>query len=247
MNFSKIPEISVVILCYRAGDYAKVFYKEVIDVLQKAGLDYELVLVGNFRPNTDDNTPDVLRKIKNDDYHVKTVIKEKKNSKQAMSWDMRSGLKAADGKTIAIIDGDGQMPPQDIPRLYKKLIDDNLDICKGKRVSRQDGLYRKFVSKTYNTIMKILFPGIAGGDINGKPKIITRKTYNSLLLESNDWFIDAEIMIKAKELGLKVGEVDVEFRENKERKSFISFNANFEFIKNIIIWKLRKSRTQYKK
>ncbi|MCX6701653.1 MAG: glycosyltransferase family 2 protein [Candidatus Zambryskibacteria bacterium] len=242
MNPTSIPEISVIILCYKSGDFAKIFYKKITDVLKKNNLAYEIVLVGNYRPNTGDTTPDVLRKIKKEDSAVVTVIKEKTSPDQGMSWDMRCGLEAATGKSLAVIDGDGQMSPEDIPRAYKKLINENLDICKGRRISREDGLYRKFISRIYNMIMNVLFPGIVSDDINGKPKIFTRKAYDSLQLESNGWFIDAEIMIRAKHLGLKVGEVDVEFHENKKRKSFISFDANIEFIKNIFIWRMRESR-----
>lgn len=234
------PEISVVILCYRSGNFARIFYKRVANILIKNNLDYEIVLVGNYRPETDDITPTVIREIENTNKRTITVIKEKTDQEQGMGWDMCSGLDKATGETIAVIDGDGQMPPEDIPRLYSKLKKEKLDLCKAKRISRGDGPYRKFISCIFNGIMKMLFPGIVANDINAKPKLFTREAYNKLHLESNGWFIDGEIMIKARRHKFKIGEVETVFYENQERKSFISLKANLEFIKNIIIWRLRE-------
>src|SRR3989344_8955925 len=112
------PEISVVILCYRSGNFARIFYEHVIEILKKYNLNYEIVLVGNYRPNSGDTTPDIVREIARIDPRVVAVIKEKLDPEHAMGWDMRSGLDASTGESITVIDGDGQMPPEDIPRLF---------------------------------------------------------------------------------------------------------------------------------
>ena len=234
-----LPEISVVILCYKSGQFARIFYKRVSDVLAKNNLDYEIVLVGNYRPNTGDKTPEVIKEIASSNPRVKAVIKEKTCPEEAMGWDMRSGLEVANGKTITVIDGDGQMPPEDIPRLFRTMKEKGLDLCKAVRKSRGDGLYRKFISRAFNLIMRILFFGIEG-DINGKPKLFTRAVYDKLKLESNDWFIDAEIMIKVRKMNIRIGTIMTDFHKNPERQSFISFKANFEFVKNIIRWRIKE-------
>lgn len=241
MNSLSMPEISVVVLCYRSGNFAKTFHKRISNILIQNKLDYEIILVGNYRPGTGDTTPDVVREIVKNDQRTRGVIKEKTDPKQAMGWDMRTGLEIATGKTITVIDGDGQIPPEDIPKLYKKLKKDNLDLCKAVRISRGDGIYRKLISRTFNLCMHILFPGIVG-DINGKPKLFTREAYNKLGLESNDWFIDGEIMIKARRYHFKIGRIDTDFNKNPERQSFISLKANFEFVKNMIRWRIKEFR-----
>jgi len=241
-EISIIPDISVVILCYRSGNFAPIWYQKMVDVLTKHNLNYEIVLVGNYRPNTGDITPEVLRNIAASHDRIKTVIEEKVNPKHGMGWDMRMGLMATTGRTITVIDGDGQMPPEDIPRLFETLTKENLDLCKARRITRGDGLYRKFISAVFNGIMQLFFPGIITKDINGKPKIFTRQAFEKLQLESNDWFIDAEIMIKARRLGFRVGEVETHFHQNPERQSFISFKANIEFIKNILTWRIKEFR-----
>ena len=238
----KHPQISVVILCYRSGEFARTFYQNMVDVLKKTNLDYEIILVGNHLEGSPDTTPTVITDIARSHDLTKTVIKIKPDREHAMGWDMRCGLEATTGDVVTVIDGDGQMPPEDIPRLYETLTSKHLDMSKARRITRGDGLYRKSISLIFNTIMRVLFPGILTTDINGKPKMFTRVAFERLKLESNDWFIDAEIMIKAARLGLTIGEIETEFHKNPGRPSFISFNANIEFLKNIIVWRIKEFR-----
>ncbi|NLG36315.1 MAG: hypothetical protein GX548_13280, partial [Lentisphaerae bacterium] len=57
-----IPELSVVILCYHSADVVRDLVAQVEREMEEAGIDYELVLVGNYLPgDTKDRTPAVLR------------------------------------------------------------------------------------------------------------------------------------------------------------------------------------------
>ncbi|HEU4931497.1 MAG TPA: hypothetical protein VFT48_05425, partial [Pyrinomonadaceae bacterium] len=94
-------------------------------------------------------------------------------------------------------------------------------------------LYRRFISAVYNGIFRLLF-GFKVRDINSKPKIIRRDKYELLHLESDDWFADAEIMIRARELGLKIGETPVHFKSNDTRGSFVKPKAILEFSSNLL-------------
>src|SRR6266702_2975497 len=79
-----------------------------------------------------------------------------------------------------------------------------------------------------------LFLGLQIHDVNSKPKIIRREKYELLNLESDDWFADAEIMIRAKQAGLSIGEIPVHFALNETRGSFVKPRAIFEFMSNLI-------------
>ncbi len=239
MRAARIPEISVVILCYKSGEYSKVFHKKVVEILTKNKLNYQVVLVGNYKKNSNDVTPEVINSIALRHKNTVAIAKNKSRPEYNMGWDMRMGFREATGDTIAVIDGDGQMIPGDIIRLYKKLKKGDFDICKTKRVVREDGIYRKIISFIFNLLMQLLFPGIVS-DINGKPKIFTREVYEKFHLVSNDWFIDAEIMIKARKMKFKIGELSTSFHRNPQRKSFITFSENFEFLKNILKWRVRE-------
>lgn len=235
---SDLPQISVVILCYKAEDFVPVFVSEMKQVLEKRDLTYELVLVGNYHKEYEqiDRTPQIITALAMNDTQVRAVVKEKEGM---MGWDMQTGLEVATADTIAIIDGDGQMPAEDIVKVYDKLLEGNYDIAKTYRNLRHDGSKRVFVSKIYNFLVKVLFPVVKARDINSKPKIFTRKTLNKLQLYSNDWFIDAEMIIQASYLNMSIGEIPTSFHVNKNRASFTSTSTILEFLKNLFLYRIK--------
>lgn len=230
-------ELSVVILCYRAGKRVYNFVDRTMKLLDSSIPSWEMVLVGNYFENTNDDTPKAIEEISSTRDNIKTVILPKEGM---MSWDARMGLSKATGRYICLIDGDEQMPPQDIVRVYKKITEDKLDFVKTFRAVRYDGAERKLVSRIYNFLFKLLFPGLNVKDVNSKPKIFTREALDRMRLESNDWFLDAEMMIEARRLKFKIGEVPTEFYKCEYRKSFVKFNTIFEFIKNLSYARIRE-------
>lgn len=235
-NNTVIPDISVVVLCYKTGFFARKFSENIISMLEKESIDYELVLVGNYYPDSDDVTPNVVKDIAG---KYKKVIAVTKPKEGKMGWDMRSGLNAAKGRYIAVIDGDGQMPYEDILKVYRMIKSGNFDFCKTYRIKRYDSFYRRLISAVYNAIFSIIFMTHAR-DTNSKPKIITREAYNKLKLVSDDWFLDAEIMIQAKRFKFKIGEIPTVFEQSVDRSSFVKFTSIFEFIKNIILYRINE-------
>ena len=186
--------------------------------------------MGNYVEGSDDETPQVVKKLAAGSDNIRTVIRPKQGM---MGWDMRMGLDAARGKYIGVIDGDGQFPPESIIACLLKCELEDLDMAKTYRVIRDDGLYRRFISAVYNGIFSLLF-GFKVRDVNSKPKIIRRDKYELLHLESDDLFADAEIMIRARELDLKIGETPVHFKSNDNRGSFVKPKAILEFSSNLL-------------
>ena len=231
-----IPDISVVILCYRAEDFAPVFVSQMKKTLEQKGLSYELVLVANYHTNArpPDRTPELLRELARHDPTLTVVAREKHGM---MGWDMRSGLEAASGRTVAVIDGDGQIPPEDAVAVYDLINAGGFDIAKTYRTKRGDGLLRLVVSRVYNALLKLLFPRVRVRDANSKPKIFTRDALEKLTLTSNDWFIDAEIIIQASLRNLRIGEVPTVFFANPRRASFINARAIIGFVWHLIAYR----------
>jgi glycosyltransferase involved in cell wall biosynthesis len=225
------PEISVVILCYKEGKRLSSFVNRTVNLLERSFTSWEIVLVANYWDNITDDTPGEARKIALQRSNIKAVTMLKKGG---MGWDTRNGLKEACGIYICLIDGDGQVLPEDIIRVYDKIKSEKLDFVTTYRVKRGDGLLRKANSYTYNLVFRLLFPGISVRDANAKPKIFTKEAYSNMCLTANDWFIDAEMLIQRARLKLKIGEIPVTFDNNINRKSFVRFDAIFEFIKNLL-------------
>jgi len=237
-NIQHDPEYSIVVLCYGAGDSIPDFVESVTRMLLQNSIhDYQLVLVGNYLENKCiDQTARIVLELAKNDLRIISVVEKKDGM---MGWDMRSGLAAATGKYISVIDGDGQMPIEDLVRVYQKIKNENYDLVKTVRSKRGDGLWRQFVSSVFNGLFRLLFPLVRAKDINSKPKVFTRDAYKRFDLRSDDWFIDSEIMIQASNLELKVGEVPTYFRASeREGGSFINLFTFLEFLKNLIRFKI---------
>jgi len=231
------PELSVVVLGYRSADTIEIFMKSLVYSLEEEKLIWEIILVANYFEGTGDRTPEVIRKIAAGDSRITAVTEVKKGM---MGWDMKTGFQAASGKTLAVIDGDGQMPSEDVIREYQLMVKDGLGLAKTYRTKRDDGYYRKLISVVYNILFRLLFPGINAWDMNSKPKIITREFYEKISLESNGWFIDAEIMIYARRLGIKIGETETIFHSMNSRPSFVKPLSILEFLANLLTFRVKE-------
>ena len=230
-------ELSIIILCYRSEEAIIDFADKAKQIAEEISSSYEIILVGNYLEGSDDRTREIVQQIAAGDNCYKCICKQKKGM---MSWDMKEGLDAASGKYLCVIDGDGQFPLDSIKRCYHEIISRNYDLVKTFREKRNDGIYRKFISRIYNLIFSILFSNLNSRDINSKPKIISRKAYCMMNLTSDDWFIDAEIMINVRKLKLKFFEFPIEFYQLSGRPSFVKFNAILEFIRNLIIFRIKE-------
>lgn len=234
----------MVLLCYRSEDEVPAFVETLKTSLERFEKEWEIILVGNYIENSGDRTPEIVKRIAGQDERIKAVAKVKEGM---MGWDMRTGLEAATGNIIAVIDGDGQMPLEDVARVYKLLLDEDLDMAKTYREERQDGLYRRTISTVYNMVFRILFPGLHCRDINSKPKIFKRQAFEKMDLKTTDWFTDAEIMIQARRLKLKIGEIPTTFNKILMRPSFVKPFAILEFAFNLISYRMHEFRYWFKK
>jgi hypothetical protein len=231
------PELSAIVLCYQAREAIHRVIDPLYEQLEAAGIPYELVLVANQWPARPDPTGAVVEEFARHRGTARTVMEVKQG---AMGWDMRSGLAAARGDYLIVIDGDAQNPVDDVLKMYRRMSETGVEVMKGRRIARFDGPYRRAISVVYNLAFAVIFGTRGIWDINGKPKGLTRAAYEALDLESDDWFIDAEIVLSARRRGLVVAELPVVFHRNEERASFVRPAAILEFVGNMARQRFRR-------
>jgi cellulose synthase/poly-beta-1,6-N-acetylglucosamine synthase-like glycosyltransferase len=229
------PELSAVVLCYRAGDSILRVIEPLYELLRGEGISFELVLVANYWPGQGDPTPAIVDTFGAEHDNVVVVSQAKQG---AMGWDMRSGFAAAGGEIMIVIDGDAQNPVDDVVRLYRLMRETGAPVGKGRRITRYDGVYRRAISIVYNLLFRALFRTGRLWDINGKPKGIRKDAYEQMSLRTDDWFADAEIVLEAQRLGMRIVEVPVVFHRNDERASFVRPSAIWEFIRHMARYRL---------
>lgn len=207
--------------------------------LSRAGLDFQLVLVNN---GSQDRTPALIRQLVLGDSRLKEVNVEKN---LGYGWGAINGLMEARGEWIGYMDGDAQIDAGAVVRFLEKA-GEEFDMVKVRRGKRQDSFLRARISETYIVLFSLLF-GIPLYDINAKPIIFRREWREKFDLSSRDWFIDAELLLKAVHLKLRIGELPVVFRKRGAGRSSVKPVTILEFIRNIIRYRFGGELKQWKK
>lgn len=158
-------------------------------------------------------------------------------------YGVRTGLNHLSGEVVGFMWGDNQFDVNIIKPMIQTFIDkSDIQLVKTFRTKRYDGQSRLLVSKIYQIIFWILY-GIYTHDINSGPKLFRADFLKKLQpLRSNDWFIDAEIMIKATRncSSNQVVEFPITFYPRKFGKSNVRFSACFQFLFNLVKYKFVK-------
>jgi glycosyltransferase involved in cell wall biosynthesis len=131
--------LSVVVPLYNEQDNIAQLQREVATALQ--GIDYELVLVDDC---SSDQTLSRIERAPN-----VRVIEFSKNTGQSAA--MYAGIMAAKGDAIALLDGDLQNDPADIPTMLAEL-EKGADLVCGYRAKRKDTNFKRLQSRIANAV-----------------------------------------------------------------------------------------------
>lgn len=143
------PQVTVVVPLYDEVDNVRPLCEEVRQVLDAAGLSWELVLVDD---GSGDGTLEVLLEEARRDSRIRALSSP---SNRGQSAALVAGLRAATGRRIVTLDGDLQNPPDEIPRLLAALDGsdgEEWDMVSGVRQERRDGWVRRLSSRVANRV-----------------------------------------------------------------------------------------------
>ena len=93
------------------------------------------------------------------------------------------------------------------------------------------------ISIGYNATIQMIFPGMPSLDVNGNPKIMPAEILRLMRLASRDWFVEAEVMLKARHLRLNVIEFDVLGKPRDGGRSHVRFATIGEFMWNLVAYR----------
>jgi len=208
--------LSVIVPVFNEEGAIALLHKEILAVCEKIGQPFEIIFVND---GSSDNTLEALKMLK-----PLTVISLRRNFGQTAAMD--AGIKAAKGRYLATLDGDGQNDPADIPALIKKLEEADLDVVSGWRKNRKDTFFKKLSSRCAAFVRKFLIDdGIH--DSGCSLKIYKKECFEKISLYGEmHRFIPAVLKIK----GYKVGEQVVNHRPRKTGKTKYNWKRGFKGI-----------------
>lgn len=141
-----LPEVSVVIPCYRSGPWLGELAGGITRTLD--GRDYEIVFVNDGSP--DQVTWKAIKSLASTEPSV-VGIDLARNSGQFAA--LMAGLATARGDVVITMDDDLQHPPEEIPKLLAGL-DDDTDVVIGSYASKAHGTGRNAGSRLMDLIYR---------------------------------------------------------------------------------------------
>ncbi len=232
MQKKQKPFLSLAIPFYNEEENARECIKQHAAALSKAGIAFEIIAVDN---GSIDATGKILDSLKSK--KVKAVHLSKN---AGYGGGIMHGWLHAKGNYLGFTCGDNEIAAESVVAIMQKMLRNNLDFGKGRRVLRTYSAFRKFESWAYNFLLCRLLLGYKHSDINGYPKIMRRQLFRKLGIESKGPFFDTEMMLKASELNAKIGDVTVEYRKRTKGESNVSFYIALFFLSGLLRFKLNR-------
>jgi dolichol-phosphate mannosyltransferase len=132
---------------------------------------------------------------------------------------LRTGFEAARYELVAFTDADCQFYVADLAFLLP--LTDRYPLVVGYRVGRQDPWQRRFYSWGYNRLVRLLL-GTRVRDCDCALKVFQREALGRLLPETSGFFVNTEMLTRARQLGYEVTEVGVRHRARRRGQSKVS-------------------------
>lgn len=142
-------EYSVVIPLYNESQNLSILYKRVKKTITLFSDNYEIIFVDD---GSKDNSYNILKEIAFLDKCVRVLSFE---SNYGQHPAVAAGFEESRGRFIITLDSDLQNPPEEIPKIIKK-VQEGYDMVAGRRAGRKDPLSRRIVSLIINNLFSLL-------------------------------------------------------------------------------------------
>ncbi len=176
-----------------------------------------------------DNTWSEIEKAKA--AHPDKKIKIARQTGRGKGDAVRLGFSLAGGDLLMILDADLTMPPEDLPKFYRALVDGRCEFANGCRLiyPMEQGAMQ-FLNLCANKLFGILFSWLLGQNIKDTlcgTKVLTRKNYEAIAANRAyfgdfDPFGDFDLLFGADKLNLKIRDIPVRYRERTYGSTNIS-------------------------
>jgi glycosyltransferase involved in cell wall biosynthesis len=217
-----MKELSIVITVLNEEGNIKPLLRSVRTALKD--IDYEVILVDD---GSEDKT--VLTILEEADERT-ILIELRKNFGQSSA--MMAGIDYSTRKYIALLDGDLQNDPADIPAMLDLLKKEDWDVVAGNRKNRKDGFFlRKIPSHIANALIRRL-TGVYIKDYGCTLKIFKSEIAKELGLYGE---LHRFIPVLAKLQGARITQVDVQHHARIHGKSKYGINRTFKVMSDLLL------------
>ncbi len=200
-------QLSIVVPLFNEEESLPELCSWIKSVVDQHGYSYEVLLIDD---GSRDDSWKVIQTIAAGNPNIKGIKFQRNYGKSAA---LNEGFKAAQGDVVITMDADMQDSPDEIPALYKMIIEDGYDMVSGWKKKRYDNTLTKNIpSKLFNAVAR-KSSGIKLHDFNCGLKAYRKKVVKCIEVFGE---MHRYIPVLAKWSGFrKIGEKVVEHRPRK--------------------------------
>lgn len=153
-------DLSIIIPLYNEKESLPELVSWIKRVMEENGFNYEVIMVDD---GSDDGSWEEILRIGKENPAVRGISFRRNYGKSAALF---CGFKEAVGRVVATMDADLQDSPEELPEMYRMVVEDGWDIVSGWKQHRQDNRITKNIpSKLYNATARWI-TGIHLHDMN---------------------------------------------------------------------------------
>ncbi|MEW6732618.1 MAG: glycosyltransferase family 2 protein [Acidobacteriota bacterium] len=187
---SRFRSISAVLPAFNEEENIETSALKLLEVLRSLPFqEYEVVIVND---GSIDRTAELSDALAAKHKEIR-VIHHPTNLGYAQA--LRSGFTSSQSDLIFYTDSDNQFDVRELKNFIAPIED--YDMVCGFRIYRYDPLTRLFLSWGFNLLVRIIFR-IRVRDIDCAFKLFRREIFDKIKIESEKFFVDAEILAKAR-------------------------------------------------
>jgi len=143
MEYTK--DISIVVALLNEEESLPELISWIVSVMDREKFTYEIVMVDD---GSTDASWSVIKKLSEVNHSIRGISFRRNYGKSAALYH---GFKAAEGRVVITMDADLQDSPEEIPELYRMVVEEGYDIVSGWKKQRFDNkLTKNLPSKLYN-------------------------------------------------------------------------------------------------
>ena len=137
-------DISVVVPLYNEVESLPELHKWIVKVMNENGFSYEILFIDD---GSKDGSWGVVEELRQKDGNVKGIKFQRNYGKSAA---LQKGFEAVLGRVVITMDADLQDSPDEIPELYRLIMEEDFDLVSGWKKKRYDPITKTLPTKLYN-------------------------------------------------------------------------------------------------
>lgn len=137
-------DISIVIPLFNEVESLPELHQWIVKVMNENNYSYEVLFIDD---GSKDGSWNVIESLNKADVNVKGIKFQRNYGKSAA---LQKGFESALGRVVITMDADLQDSPDEIPELYRMIVEDDFDLVSGWKKKRYDPITKTLPTKLYN-------------------------------------------------------------------------------------------------